>query len=380
MKHQSDLPQQQPQQWSAPDIMATVGPTLEKTEDLRRAIEAGARWFRLPCGYRQRPHVENAQAVIAAAAAVAIEVQLLLDLPSSRPRTGAMDELRLNEGDYVLFWDPEDPRSAGSQKNGISKVPLPGLSELLGKLVPRQRMWFCDGRLNFVVEELRDSSVFARMVQGSVPLKASNSLFLPDSPSAFTPLTAADSALLKAFIAQGVLPDWIALSLIASPDDVRNARIKVRRLLGNDVKIMAKFETVAAVECAGEIIAESDGIMVARGDLGLAVGYIHLPEVQEKLVLAARRAEKICVVATQVMEGFAETGLPQRAELSDLSLIARQRANVVMLGKETVFSPRPIDCIRLAHELLTYETRRFELASRPQKRFPVSKQPHVVQR
>jgi pyruvate kinase len=100
--------------------------------------------------------------------------------------------------------------------------------------------------------------------------------------------------------------------------------------------------------------------MVARGDLGLAVGYTRLPEVQEQLVGLARRAAKPVVVATQVLEIFAETGLPQRAELSDLSLIARQRADAVMLGKETVFSARPLECIRLAREVLTHETRRFE--------------------
>jgi pyruvate kinase len=136
----------------------------------------------------------------------------------------------------------------------------------------------------------------------------------------------------------------------------------VRKYLGNKVRIMAKFETVSSVENAEEILAEADGAMVARGDLGLAVGYTHLPETQERLVEAMRRRGKPVVVATQVLEAFAETGLPQRAELSDLSLIARQRADVVMLGKETVFSPRPLDCIRLAHEVLDYETRRFERA------------------
>jgi pyruvate kinase len=127
---------------------------------------------------------------------------------------------------------------------------------------------------------------------------------------------------------------------------------------------MAKFETVAAVDSAAEIISEADGIMVARGDLGLAVGYVRLPSVQEQLVAAARQAGKITVVATQVLEVFAETGLPLRAELSDLSLVARQRADVVMLGKETVFSPRPIECIQFAREVLTFETRRFENSSR----------------
>jgi pyruvate kinase len=123
---------------------------------------------------------------------------------------------------------------------------------------------------------------------------------------------------------------------------------------------MAKFETVAAVDSAAEIIDEADGIMVARGDLGLAVGYVRLPGIQEQLVAAARRAGKITIVATQVLEVFAETGLPLRAELSDLSLVARQRADAVMLGKETVYSPRPIECIRLAREVMAYETRRFE--------------------
>ena len=104
--------------------------------------------------------------------------------------------------------------------------------------------------------------------------------------------------------------------------------------------------------------------MVARGDLGLAVGYMRLPSIQEQLVAAARQAGKITVVATQVLEVFAETGMPLRAELSDLSLVARQRADAVMLGKETVYSPRPIECIRFAREVMTYETRRFENCSR----------------
>ena len=142
------------------------------------------------------------------------------------------------------------------------------------------------------------------------------------------------------------------------------ARKEIRSFLGPSVRVMAKFETVAAVDSAAEIIDEADGIMVARGDLGLAVGYVRLPGIQEQLVAAARQAGKITVVATQVLEVFAETGLPLRAELSDLSLVARQRADVVMLGKETVFSPRPIECIRFAREVLTYETRRFENCSR----------------
>ncbi|MGA2544894.1 MAG: pyruvate kinase [Verrucomicrobiota bacterium] len=341
--------------------MATLGPTLEKQEDLRQAIEAGVRWVRLPCGYRERPHLENARAARAAATQAGLPIQLLLDLPSSRPRTGTMQDLCLAAGDRVLFWDPE----AATQppvKNGVSPVPLLGLRELAGKLAPNQHMWFCDGRLNFVVDELQDGLAAAHLVDGTIPLKSSNSLFLPDGSGGFAPVTAPDRELMNAFALAGLMPDWVALSLIASPQDVCEGRAEARKHLGQQVRVMAKFETAAAVECAEAIIAVADGVMVARGDLGLAVRCTRLPEIQEQLVGAARRAGKPVVVATQILETFAATGIPQRAELSDLSLIARQRADAIMLGKETVFSPRPLECIRLACEVLTHETRRFEEA------------------
>ena len=124
------------------------------------------------------------------------------------------------------------------------------------------------------------------------------------------------------------------------------------------------FETLASLECAEGIIDQVEGVMVARGDLGLAVGYTRLPEAQDQLVAMARRAQKVSVIATQILENFAETGVPQRAELSDLSLAALQQADAIMLGKETVYSPRPIECIRLAREVLTHETLRFSHGSR----------------
>ena len=103
MKLETDVESLTTRQWKAPTVMATVGPTLEQPEHLEQAIKAGARWFRLPCGYRQRAHVENARAVRQAAAQLEIPVQLLLDLPSSRPRTGNMEELRVAAGDRVVF-------------------------------------------------------------------------------------------------------------------------------------------------------------------------------------------------------------------------------------------------------------------------------------
>ena len=358
-KPQPQARQQEP--WRAPQIMATLGPTLEKQEDLHQAILAGVRWVRIPCGYRQRPHLENARAARAAAARAGVEVQLLLDLPSSRPRTGTMPDLVLRVGDKVVFWDPA-VEAESFHENGACPVPLPGLRFLLDRLAPSNRLWFCDGHLNFVVDEIHGGFVNAHLVEGAIALKSSNSIFLPDSRGGFDPVTEPDRVLFREFAAANLLPDWVALSLVASPEDVRSGRAEARKHLQKEVRVMAKFETEDAVERAEAILAEADGIMVARGDLALAVGYARLPGVQESLVQAAREAGKPVVVATQILEIFAAGGVPQRAELSDLSVIARQRADAIMLGKETVFSPRPLECIRLAREILEYETHRFAQA------------------
>jgi thymidylate kinase len=128
--------------------------------------------------------------------------------------------------------------------------------------------------------------------------------------------------------------------------------------------VMAKIETAEAWKDIDSILKAADAIMVARGDLGPAVEFIHLPEAQEELVAAAQRAGKPVVVATQILEYFAEAGVPQRSELSGLSLLALQGPDVIMLGRETVFSPRPIECINLARDVLAYETCRLQAARR----------------
>jgi pyruvate kinase/thymidylate kinase len=347
----------------APEIMVTIGPTLETAEDIRRAVEAGARWFRLPCGYRQRPHVQNAQDIRQIAAETGVPLQLLLDLPSSRPRTGKMEELRLEIGARVLFWDSENSL-APPDESDIVPIPLPGLHGLLDKIRRGNRVWFCDGRLQFIAEEVRDNMLLARLDRGIIPLKTSNSIYLPDSPSPFCMITAEDLALLRSFSAAGLLPEWLALSLVGSAEDVKEAREDLRGQLPGEFQVMAKIETAEAWKNVDSILQVADAIMVARGDLGPAVEFIHLPEAQEELIAAAHQTGKPVVVATQILEYFAEAGVPQRSELSGLSLLASQSPDVIMLGKETVFSPRPIECIHMAREVLDYETCRFNAARR----------------
>ncbi len=342
--------------------MATIGPTLETAKHIRAAIEAGASWFRLPCGYRQRPHLEHARLIRRVAAECGADVQLLIDLPSSRPRTGKMEDLRLEIGARVKFFDPGC--GAPSRVAGMASVPLPGFEGLLGKIECGQRIWFCDGRLEFVAETPQSDGLIASLERGEIPLKSYNSICLPDTNGAFTMITAEDDDLLRDFSAAGLTPDWVALSMVSSAGDVEIGRNGLSRHSLNGARVMAKIETAAAVREMDSILSAADAIMVARGDLGPAVEFIRLPEIQEKLVAAARRAGKIVVVATQILEAFAEVGVPQRSELSGLSLLAFQGPDVIMLGKETVFSPRPIEVISFARKVLQHETERLIAARR----------------
>jgi pyruvate kinase/thymidylate kinase len=364
---------------SVPEIMVTVGPTLETPEQFGEAVAAGARWFRLPCGYRQRPHLVHARAVREIAAKTATPLALLLDLPSSRPRTGAMEMLSLEIGALVKFIDPAFTAVACATP-GAACVPLPGLNELSHKLTIGQRMWFCDGRLEFLIEQSSPDGVLARLKRATGPLKTSNAVGLPDCLNPYTMITPLDTELLASFAAEGLAPDWVALSLVSSPDDVEAGRAEVRRHFTAPVCIMAKIETAAAVEAADSILRACDGIMVARGDLAPAVDFIRLPEVQEELVAAARRMGKVVVVATQILECFAEEGVPQRAELSGLSLLAQQCPDAVMLGKETVFSRRPIESIQMARTVFTHEAQRLAANRRrlPRSLTPSGGAPQVV--
>ena len=127
-----------------------------------------------------------------------------------------MPELKLSVGQRVLFWDPEVSDTAHTPEP-VALIPLPGLVELLPKLRPQHRMWFCDGRLSFVVEELQPAALVAWLEKGAIPLKSSNALFLPDSQNPFSVFTCLDRELLTALAAAKLRPDWVALSLIGSP-------------------------------------------------------------------------------------------------------------------------------------------------------------------
>ena len=330
--------------------MATIGPTLETAESISSAIDAGAGWFRFPTGYRNRDHVTHALLVREVAKSKGSDVKILFDLPSERLRLGSISPREVAPGKELSFFD-SDGRCFGEH------VGIPGLEKLRGTIEPGHRVLALDGRI--VLRVLEFDSKFLRTVveRGTGQLQTSNSVIFPDSTADFALFESADVDLLRKADAAGLVPDWIAFSMVTSVEQFNSAVTALQEFLPNSVRFMAKLETREIILKGEEIIQASDGIMVARGDLGLVVEPEELPQIQKKLVEIAKAKCKPVIVATQFLENFASSGIPQRCELTDLATAAWQGVSAIMLGKETVYSNHPIESIRLATQCLKAASR-----------------------
>jgi pyruvate kinase len=327
-------------------VVASMGRTLYGEERLRQAVDAGAAAFRLPLGLLDRDLLADFIAARAAGAPV------LLDLPASRPRVGEMAPSLLAPGDRVLL---KDTTSADSQ----TVVPLPGLARVVDHVAPGHRIFFRDGRHQFVVRERRDDNAFiVECLAASGLLETSHGCSFPDSPVAWDPLRVEDHQLFARFAAEGLRPDGVLVSFAVSPAQLETVRDALAGFWpGNDIAVFAKIETSAALDGLPALLEAADGLLLGRGDLGLAVPPEYLPRIQEDTARLCRGHGKPLFVATQILEVFARTGDVYRAELSDIALAVRQRVAGLVLCAETNDSPRPIACIELARRVIDVETR-----------------------
>jgi pyruvate kinase len=332
------------------EVMVTIGPTLETAGDIAAAIDAGAGWFRLPTGYRARNHVAHALLVREVAERKGSNVNILFDLPSERLRLGRITPRDVSPGVELSFSD-----TAGEASGDF--VEIPGLDKLRGMVALGHRVLALDGRILLRVLGFDSGGIRAIVERGSGRLQTNNSIIFPDGGAVFSLVETADVELLRKAEASGLVPDWVALSMITSVGQFNAAVTTLRGFLPNSVQFMAKLETREIIRNGEGIVRAADGIMVARGDLGLVVEPEDMPQIQERLVKIALAIGKPVIVATQFLESYASSGVPQRCELTDLAAAARQGASGIMLGKETVFSDHPIESIGLATRCLKAASR-----------------------
>lgn len=335
---------------TATGIVASVGRTFHGAALFRAGIKAGALNFRLALGLHDRDHATDFRVLRGISGELGQDVDIILDLPSSRPRLGHMADRMFTAGQRALLVDEKQCAESGDL------LPLPGLSVFCGQVEPGHRVVFRDQRQEFLVRSRQRTCIEIECMTCTEPIRTANACSFPDSGLHFDPIRGIDEELLRTLDGEGLCPDWIAPSLITEPGQVDEVRGVIEGIWpGKGVRIMAKIETAEALARLDAILEVSDGVLLGRGDLGLSVAAALLPRAQQRVAERATRVQKPLAVATQILERFAETGEPYRAELSDIALAVRQGAAGIVLCQETNNSRRPVDCIRMARAVIEAE-------------------------
>ncbi|MDE1836302.1 MAG: pyruvate kinase [Euryarchaeota archaeon] len=325
-------------------ILATIGPATLSEEAIRGLLAAGADAFRINFSHgdddQHRLIVERARKV---ASAVGRSVTLVADLQGPKHRLGELrpEVWTLSAGEKIELREskgPSDPPALPVDVEGFLKV-----------LRPRQQVLLGDAALELLVEEVDKTRAVVRVVQGG-NISSHQGVYFPGSTLRSEVLGKKDLQDLKLAVEEEV--DWVALSFVASAADLRLARAHLKNLAPDRPPyLLAKIERAEALRNQVGILEESDGIMVARGDLGIEVPLASLAMVQKELVTAARRAAKPCVVATQMLLSMVKAPRPTRAEATDVANAVLDGADALMLSEETAVGEHPQEAVRFLAEI-----------------------------
>ena len=320
-------------------ILATLGPASRSPEMIRKLIRAGADSFRVNMSHGDHPtHAETIANVRAAEKEFGRPIGILCDLQGPKLRVGQFEGGRAvirHSGHFTLDRNP----ALGNE----NRVFLPH-PELFGILRKGQRLLIDDGKLRLRVIRADENEILCSAEVGGV-ISDRKGVNVPDAVIPVPALTEKDRRDLSFAITHGA--DWIGLSFVQRPEDVAEAR----RLMGGHAAVIAKIEKPAAVTCLDGIIELSDGIMVARGDLGVELNPEEVPPLQKRIVEATRRSGKPVIVATQMLESMIESPAPTRAEVSDVANAVYDGADAVMLSAETASGQWPEEAVSIMHRI-----------------------------
>lgn len=321
-------------------IIATVGPASSSLEQMRKLIAAGADCFRLNMshgdGESMQPLVDRARE---AARLEQRYLPLLADIQGPKLRIGQLPR----EG--ITLRD-NDPFTITSRRVTGDATQVYSPYESLAKDVEAGAIiLLADGTIEMRVERVEGGDVHCRTINGG-RLYSNKGLNLPGRAISIPTLTAKDELDL-AFAARAGI-DLVAISFVRSPEDIRHAR----KLLGQtNIPVMAKLERPEALTALDEILAVSDGIMVARGDLGVELPFAQVPVMQKRILLRARALGKWAVVATQMLGSMVLSHRPTRAEATDVVNAVLDGADAVMLSEESATGIDPAQAVRSMRSL-----------------------------
>jgi pyruvate kinase len=320
-------------------ILATLGPASRSPEMVGRLLRAGANAFRVNMSHGDHAtHAETIATIRAEAKEFGRPIAILCDLQGPKLRVGAF-----KDGKAVIRHGSHFTLDSNPEPGDETRVCLPH-PELFEVIHKGQRLLIDDGKLRLRVIRAEPGAILCSAEVGGV-ISDRKGVNVPDAVVPIPALTEKDRRDLAFAVEHGA--DWIALSFVQRPEDVAEAR----RLMGGHGSLIAKIEKPAAVDRLEEIIELSDGIMVARGDLGVELNPEEVPPLQKRIVEATRRSGKPVIVATQMLESMIESPAPTRAEVSDVANAVYDGADAVMLSAETASGAWPEEAVTIMHRI-----------------------------
>ncbi|MGL4310547.1 MAG: pyruvate kinase [Paracoccaceae bacterium] len=315
-------------------IVATLGPASSTKEMIRALFEAGADVFRLNMSHGTHDDIRARHTIIREIEAeLERPIGILADLQGPKLRVGVFAESAYDLGDGDKFRLDLDPAPGDAKR-----VQLPH-KEIFEALVPGAMLLVNDGKIRLKVDTCGPDFADCTVVVGGT-ISNRKGVNVPDVVLPLAALSEKDRKDLEFACELGV--DWLALSFVQRPEDVEDARSLAR----GRAAILSKIEKPSAVKAFEKILAVSDGVMVARGDLGVELPVHSVPPIQKRLVRMCRAAAKPVIVATQMLESMIESPMPTRAEVSDVATAIYEGTDAIMLSAESAAGQYPIEAVR----------------------------------
>lgn len=321
-------------------IVATLGPASSTTERLRTLFEAGADVFRLNFSHGQHEdHRQRVEQLRALEKEFKHPIAILLDLQGPKLRLGtfAKGPIVLKKGQRVRFDMNAEPGTA-------ERVPLLH-PEIFKAAKPDGILLIDDGKVRLRIVS-HDAETIDAEAEVAGTISDRKGVNLPNLVLPMSPMTPKDHKDLAFGLSLGV--DWIALSFVQHANDIA----ELKKLVAGRAAVMAKLEKPQAIEHLDEIIEQSDGIMVARGDLGVEMPPEAVPPLQKRILAAARVAGKPTIVATQMLESMINAPTPTRAEVSDVATAVYDGTDAVMLSAESASGNYPVEAVTMMDRIL----------------------------
>lgn len=321
-------------------IVVTIGPASRSPDIIKKMVEAGMNVARLNFSHGSYDdHAQTIAMLRQVSQELNLPITLLQDLQGPKIRVGQLSEgqVTLIEGDYLTLVPIEDYHN---QLNTVS-IDYPFLAE---EATVGTQILLDDGLLQLRVEDIQGTAVKCKVIDGGI-LKSRKGVNLPSLNLRLPSMTEKDVQDLEFGLSQGV--DWVSLSFVRKAEDIRMLKALLEEKGQTDVGVIAKIEKPQAIENLEEIVAECDGLMVARGDLGVEISPERVPLLQKRIIKLCNMKGIPVITATQMLESMINNPRPTRAEASDVANAIIDGTDAVMLSGESAVGDYPIKAVEM---------------------------------